>query len=358
MTSVNYGLIGFGGIAEGRIAPEGFALDQRRFEPLREAKLIAATSRSDRRRSAAEAMGLRWYESVEDLLGAQEIDAVFIASNNASHYREALAAIDAGKHLLMDKPITTSLEEARKIQSEAKRRGLSLSVNQMMDHNVFNEAARESIASGRIGSVGELALHLEFGYGSSPEEAASWRCSRPEERGGPIGDVGSHCLYMAEFLLGSRIARLGCAFAPKTLDIAVESGAMMRFETESGVSGRIRVAFDAGGRSLESTLLGCGYEAYGSKGILRGYGTLGQLSGHEDEPVSLRVELDDFVSSQPVRVAESENIYAAVVREHAQSVLNGAPMDGEDAIHNLELILAAYDSAERGGEMIDMETKA
>ena len=68
MTQIKYGIIGFGGIAENRIAKEGFACDTSRFAPLSEAKLIAATDINPARRSAAEALGLKWYDSREALL--------------------------------------------------------------------------------------------------------------------------------------------------------------------------------------------------------------------------------------------------------------------------------------------------
>lgn len=53
-------------------------------------------------------------------------------------------------------------------------------------------------------------------------------CSRPAELGGPLGDVGSHCLYMAEHLIGSRIRSLACTYLLATLGLAVENGAFVQ----------------------------------------------------------------------------------------------------------------------------------
>lgn len=66
----------------------------------------------------------------------------------------------------------------------------------------------------------------------------------PAELGGPLGDVGSHCLYMAEHLTGSRIRSLACTYLPATLSLAVENGAFVQFETAGGVQGSARVAFN------------------------------------------------------------------------------------------------------------------
>lgn len=354
MTPVRYGLIGFGGIAERRIAPEGFAHDQRRFPKLDEAGLVAVTSRSDRRRSAAEAMGLSWQESVDELLGREDIQAVFVASNNLSHFEHAARALRAGKHVIVDKPLTTNREQAEELIRLAREAGLSLGVNHMMVHNSLNRKAREQIRSRGMGELQEISLHMEFEYGNAPEEAATWRCSVPEERGGPIGDVGSHCLYMAEFLTESRVRRVGCTYAPRTLEIAVESGADIRFETETGVWGRVRVGFDVRRRGLEATVLGMGYEIYGSEGVVRGLGTLGQFSGHPDEPVAIRLELDNFRENRRLLADSTTNMYTEVVRKQGLSIQRAEPLTGEDALRNLDLLLAAYNSAEQGGIMVDV----
>ena len=92
MTTVKYGLIGFGGIAENRVAKEGFACDRARFAPHPTAELVAATDVNAGRQNAAEALGLKWYASTEALLAASEIQAVYIATNNRSHVPLAVQA--------------------------------------------------------------------------------------------------------------------------------------------------------------------------------------------------------------------------------------------------------------------------
>ena len=231
---VRYAIIGFGGIAENRIAKEGFCLDTRRFRAHPYAELAGAVDSNRARRQAAEALGIRWYDSVEAVLRDQGIQAVFIATDNLSHAPLAERAIRAGKHCLVEKPMATRLEDARRLQSLARRHRVSLAVDHMMEHNVYNQRAAELIRAGQIGELNDLALHMEFLYGAAAEERSSWRCSRPEQLGGPLGDVGSHCLYMAEYFAGGRIASLTCAYLPATLNLAVENGAFIQFETSNG----------------------------------------------------------------------------------------------------------------------------
>ncbi len=352
--AVRYAVIGFGGIAENRIAREGFALDRRRFAPLREAVLLGAWSRSDRRRRAAEELGLHWYESLESLLADERLDAVFIAGNNATHVPYALQALAAGKHVILEKPMGVTSAEAEAVTATAAARRLSLSVDHMMRRNGFNRKARELILSGACGTVRHAELHVQGGFGLRPEERTTWRCADPGELGGPIGDVGSHCLYMAEYLLGSPIVRIAAVYEPKVLPVPVEDGAMIRFELASGLRGVIRVAFGVSYGTAEEAQDQLGYEIYGTAGTLRGCGVLGQLSGHEDEPRPLRLELHRNGERIAVRPEHTENIYRQVVAEHAASVRDGHPLSGEEGVHNLRLCLAAHASARQGGVWLDV----
>jgi len=358
MHKIRYAIIGFGGIAENRIAKEGFGVDKDRFAAHPLAELIGVADTNPARKEAAaklarrSGLGLKWYDSVEEVLSDPRVEAVFIATNNRSHAPIAEKAIQAGKHCLIEKPITTTLADARRLQQLSRQQQLSLAVDQMMTENVYNQRARDLIRQRAIGQVNDIVLHMEFCYGSTPQEAAAWRCADPREIGGPIGDVGSHCLYMAEFLLDCEVESLACVYTPGTLDIAVENGAYVQFRTKDGTQGTIRVAFNQPRGGLAGTLTNLGYEVYGTEGIIRGYATLFQLSGHPGEPVEVRLEVDKFGNTEKVRIDKAQNIYQAVIAGHAQSILDGRPLDAADALHNLELILGCYQSANQQGQII------
>jgi predicted dehydrogenase len=349
---IRYACIGFGGIAENRIAREGFALDRNRFDPLAEAELVGAFDLAPARRGVAETLGLKWYGSVDEILADRSIDAVFIATNNRSHAQIGLAALEAGKHCLIEKPMATTIEDAETMRSLASSRSLVLMADHMMTRNEFNHKARELIRFRRIGTINDIHLHMQFLYGATPEEAATWRCSEPEELGGPIGDVGSHCLYMAEFLADSRIVSIQCSYAPKKLDIVVEDGAFIRFTMKNGIVGSAAASFAEPRGGLAGTLRNLGYEIYGTAGICRGFATLFQLSGHPDEPVGIELEIDDGKNREPVSVAERPNIYRETILDHVRAIRNGATDTANEAVHNLELVLAAHRSAKENGVRI------
>ncbi|MCL2118215.1 MAG: Gfo/Idh/MocA family oxidoreductase [Planctomycetaceae bacterium] len=354
MNTIKYALVGFGGIAENRIAKEGFGLDAERVGRPNHAELVGATDLNPARKDVVEQFGLKWYANTDALLADPDVQAVFIATNNRTHAPLTTVALEAGKHVIVDKPLAVNSEEAGKLVELAQARNLSLSVDHMMTKNVLNRKAREMIRDGQLGTVNDACFHMEFAYGYDPAEAATWRCADPGELGGPIGDVASHCFYMAEFLFDCRIRSIAATYYPKTMSIAVEDGALILMTLENGLTCSARVSFRDFRGGLGGTLSGLGFEVYGSDAALRSYGTLFQLSGYADEPIRQRLELDTFTKQENVFIDKPENIYQAVIDEHAGSILTGKPISGEDGLHNVLLCEAAHRSATRDGEIVEI----
>ena len=349
---VRYGMIGFGGIAENRLAREGFGLDAARTTPPAEAVLTGVTDVNPERRRAARALGLKWHADAGALLADPDIDAVFVATNNLTHAPLATRALEAGKPVIVEKPLAANGSDARALVRLANKRGLSLTVDHMMVHNALNRKARELIARGTLGAVNDACFHMQFAYGLDPSEASSWRCSKHDEMGGPIGDVASHCFYMMEDLLGTNIHALRTVYYPKRMEIAVEDGALIQCDLESGVTASVMVSFCDRRGGAWGTLGNLGYECYGERGVLRGYGTLFQLSGHPGEPYPIRLELDTPESRRTFRPTPPANIYQEVIREHARSIRSGKRLTGEDGLRNVLLCELAHRSARKGGKTL------
>jgi len=360
-TKVTYGLIGFGGLAENRIARESFDIPvpgrpRVRHESSRRARpvLKGVTDIDSTRRHRALALGLRWYDSVHELLEDDSIRAVYISSNNKSHYSLAKQVLESGRHCLVEKPMATTLEEAQELCRIAKQNCRSLSVDHMMVHNSYNARARDILRKATLGFVNDFSIHMEFLFGTDSREAESWRCVDPEELGGPIGDVGSHCLYMAEFLTSSRISKLACAYLPASIPINVENGAMIHVILQNGIQGSIGVAFNRPRGGPAGTLLNLGYEIYGTEGILRACGTMFQLSGSRSDPVRIRMCIESAARTRWIRVKRPNNIYREAVAQHALSIADQAPDDCADGVRNLRLILASRESARDNSRWIDI----
>ena len=356
MAKVKYGLIGFGGIAENRVAKEGYACDKNRFAPLQYAELVAATDINQGRKEAAEALGLKWFATADEMLADPEIQAVYIATNNTTHVPLAMKALNAGKHVISEKPMATNSADAKALVALAKEKGLSLGVDHMMVYNAWNVKAESMIKAGELGNVNDSCFHMEFAYGYDPAEAATWRCSKIEEMGGPIGDVASHCFYLSEYIFGKKIVKLAAVYLPKIMNIVAEDGAYIKFFFEDGMQSSAKVAFSEMRGGLGGTLSNLGYEIYGDKAALRGYGTMFQLSGHKDEPVKMRLELDKFKGKTKAIVPTTfKNIYQALIENHAESVLKNKPLCGDDGRHNLLLCEAAHKSAQNGGILVEVK---
>jgi len=355
MKKIRYAIIGFGGIAENRVAKEGFGCDKSRFNGLKKAVLVGATDMNPARQAAAEALGLKWYANSDAILADKTIDAVYIATNNATHATLAIAALDAGKHVIVEKPAATSVADARKMVKLAAEKKLSLSVDHMMVNNAWNMKAQKMVSAGKLGKVNDSCFHMEFAYGYEPAEAATWRCSRIEEMGGPIGDVASHCFYVAEFIFGKKITKIAAVYYPKVMKIKAEDGAYIKFFLEDGTQGSVRASFSEMRGGLAGTLTNLGFEVYGDKAVLRSFGTMFQLSGHDGEPVKMRLAIDNGKEASVVAPEKIRNIYQTLIEKHAASVQDGKAINAEDAVHNLALCAAAHKSAQTAGKIISVK---
>ncbi|MBR7127335.1 MAG: Gfo/Idh/MocA family oxidoreductase [Lentisphaeria bacterium] len=352
MTKIKYALIGFGGIAENRIAKEGFACDKNRFNGLENAELIGAFDLNAARKEAAEALNLKWYTSVDELLADNSIDAVFVATNNLTHAELAIKAMNAKKHVIVEKPLATSIEDAEKMIECAKKNNVSLTVDHMMVYNAWTQKAKTMVAENALGAINDCCFHMEFACGYTEAEAKSWRCSNIKEMGGPIGDVASHCFYVSEYIFNDVITEVAAVYLPKLMSIKAEDGAYIKFKMSSGLSGSVKVAFSERRGGLGGTISNLGYEIYGDQAVLRNYGGMFQLSGHPDEPVKIRMEKDVCGEVETIKITEIANIYQQLIENHAKSVKTGNYLNAEDALHNLQLCEASHKSAQNNGEII------
>jgi predicted dehydrogenase len=350
---IRYAIIGFGEITKDYLAPEGFALDRSRFSPHTTCELVGITSIPATCQSQVEAMGVRWYPTQEAVLSDPEIDAVFIATPNATHAEIAKAALNAGKHVLLEKPMCHTVADAEEIIELARAKKLSLGINHNMVFNAYNIKAAEIVQSGVLGEIADAVFHMEIGLGLDPVRSKAWRF-RPEERGGPIGDIASHCFYSMEFILGTRIESLAAVYTPKLSESAIEDGAFIRVVLANGLRASVRVSFVDSRGGERGILTNMGYEVYGTSGILRSFGTLCQKSGHAGELVKTRLEIDNFETVESIVPEKIVNSYAGVVLSHANSILTGQRSTGECALHNLRVCMAAYDSADNGGTLVQV----
>jgi 1,5-anhydro-D-fructose reductase (1,5-anhydro-D-mannitol-forming) len=139
------------------------------------------------------------------------IDAVYISTTNDRHFRAAMDALAAGKHVLCEKPLALSVEEARAMVVLAESTGLVLATNHHLPGSPLHTTVRELIASGRIGNV--LSAHIAHAV-LLPERLRGWRIA-DNAGGGVVMDITCHDASVLNPLLGTpkRVTALGVSQA-------------------------------------------------------------------------------------------------------------------------------------------------
>lgn len=160
-----------------------------------------------------------WAEMLEReaaLPAGERIDAVAIVTPNHMHAPPAIAALEAGFDVIIDKPLADSLENARAIVEAAARTGRKLAVTHTYTGYPLVKLARKLVAGGEFGAVRRVMVKYVQDWLSRPEDLignkqAAWRVD-PAQSGdaGAFGDIGTHAANLVEFITGERIAAI-CA---------------------------------------------------------------------------------------------------------------------------------------------------
>jgi len=189
---IRFGIAGFGLHAVRRLMP-GFAL-------ARNCKVVALSRRDlhKAREAAAQYSIPHVFASTEELCRCPEVDAVLVATPNACHLQDVLTAVAAGRPVLCEKPMGMDAGECRRMVEAARNAGVLLGVAQVFRFAESTARFRERIAAGDIGRP--IFARAEFSY-SGAGHARSWLNNRSMAGGGPIADVGVHCIDALRYLL-------------------------------------------------------------------------------------------------------------------------------------------------------------
>ena len=188
----------------GRAHSNAFRQADRFFDlPLKLARKVVVGRDAARVESAAAKYG--WMEAetdLDDVLGRKDIHLVDIATPNDSHCEIALKALQAGKHVLCEKPLAMTLAEARKMADVAAKKGLRVGIWHNYRRAPAASLAQRLIARGEIGEVRQVrAVYLQD-WMSSAQTPASWRTQRKLCGSGAHGDLNAHLIDMTLFLTG------------------------------------------------------------------------------------------------------------------------------------------------------------
>ena len=220
---IKWGIIGCGGIA-GKFAAD---LAHTRYGTL---AAVGSRSQEKAQQFAAAHGAARAYGSYDQLVADGEVDVVYVATPHPYHMENTLAAIEAGKHVLCEKPIALNARQTEKMIAAAKAKGVFLM--EAMWTRFFPAIAqiRKWISSGKIGEV--LALEADFGadFKAGPEH----RIHNPELGGGALLDVGIYPVSFASMVYGTQPRRIvSTVHRAKT---GVDDQAVTGFEYANGAT--------------------------------------------------------------------------------------------------------------------------
>jgi 1,5-anhydro-D-fructose reductase (1,5-anhydro-D-mannitol-forming) len=269
------------------------------------------------------------------LVGGNDIDAVYISTTNELHRDQALAAANAGKHVLCEKPLALTLSDARAIVHGCRARGVALGTNHHLRNAATHRAMREAIIEGRIGRpLFARVFHAVY----LPSHLQGWRIAKPEAGGGVILDITVHDADTLRFVLGAE---------PVAVSAMTSQGGMAHQGLEDGVMGVVRFANGALAQfhdAFTTRYATTGFEVHGEDGSLIGRDCMTQAPKGE---VALRTARGE----ENLRI-EHENLYVRSVRLFSEAAAGrGSPAaTGEDGVKSLAVALAVSEAARAGRE--------
>jgi predicted dehydrogenase len=272
-------------------------------------ELVCGAFSSDPEKSRASGGDLflpadRCYGSYQEMIKGESalpvgerMDFVAIVTPNHMHFPPAKAALEAGFHVLSDKPATFNLAEAKELAAIVKKTGLLYGLTHNYTGYPLVKQAREMVAEGKLGKIRKVVVEYPQGWlatrlEASGQKQASWRTD-PKKSGaaGCIGDIGTHAENLAEYITGLQISELAADISTFVKGRKLDD------------DGNVLLRFKGGAKGvLHSSQISVGEE---NNLNIRVYGEKGGLEWHQAEPNTLLVKWLD----QPMQVYRTANGY-------------------------------------------------
>ncbi|HEY2038227.1 MAG TPA: Gfo/Idh/MocA family oxidoreductase [Edaphobacter sp.] len=325
-STVRFAILGFGLHAVRRLLP-AFARSER-------TRLVGMWRRDQEaaRKDCEEHKIAHCFATPEALCSSPEVDAVFITSPDAMHRADTLMALRYGKAVLCEKPVAMNSAEAQEMAEAAKAAGVLYGVAQNFRYNHTLDWIRERIQEGKIGQP--QFAHAEFDY---PADRAprKWIKDPSLACGGPIGDVGVHCIDALRYVLGEEVETVSTLADKSHPEDEVEAKAMLQMRMTGGILANVTVSARAPYRTL--------MEITGSDGVI-----LAENGLTVDRPIEMVLRrAGDIVETATVNNADA---YTRMLDGFADALQNGSSFaaTGEDAVRNMAVLDAAFRSWKTG----------
>jgi len=278
------------------------------------------------------------FEKEVQLPEGERMDFVSIVTPNFVHFAPAIMALENGFNVVLDKPITFTLEEALKLKEKIDETGLTFALTHVYSGYPAVKHARQMIADGKLGKIRKIFVEYPQGWLSSKLEdtgnpQASWRTD-PKRSGkaGCMGDIGTHAHHLAEYMTGLRVTEL-CAelnvFVPNRL-LDDDGACLLRFD--NGAKG-----------VLMATQIAAGEE---NAIRIRVYGDKGGLDWFQHEPNTLILKW----LGQPMQVLRVGTSLDSAIAAHNTRTPGGHPEGYLEAFANIYRNFSLTVRAKANGE--------
>jgi len=229
----------------------------------------------------------------------ERIDFVTIVTPNFAHFAPAMMALDYGFHVVIEKPITFSMDEAKQLKQKLDETGLTLCLTHTYSGYPMVKHAKAMVKEGKLGKIRKVWVEYAQGWLSKLSERegnaqAAWRTD-PKKSGksSVMGDIGTHAAHLAEYITGAKIS-----------DVCAELNTMVEGRLLDD-DGSVMLKFDNGAKGvLMASQVAAGEE---NNLKIRIYGEKGGIEWMQHEPNTLQVKWLD----QPAQVLRAGGNYGA-----------------------------------------------
>ena len=323
---------GWGLIGASTIAAE-YMIEAIRAQPGNEVVAVASSSAARGEAYARKHKIPAAYGDVAALLAHPGVDAVYISTTNELHRAQVLAAAAAGKHVLCEKPLALTLDDAMAMVSACRSAGVVMATNHHLRNAATHRKMRDLIASGAIGKpLFARVFHAVF----LPPHLQGWRLDKPQAGGGVILDITVHDADTLRFALGAEpVEAVAMSQNAAMAHAGLEDGAMSVLRFDNGVLAQLHDAFTV-------RYAGNGIEFHGEKGSIVGRNVMSQ------RPVG-EVVLRNESGEHPIAV-EHRGLYIRGVGTFCAAMRGeGTPAaTAEDGVKSLATALAVLESSRSG----------
>jgi predicted dehydrogenase len=274
----------------------------------------------------AAAEGVKAYASPEEMLAAERLDAAVITTPHTQHGAHVRACLEAGLHVMVEKPMTTTAKDARELMALAEKSGKVLAIGYQRHGDGKFIKARELVQAGRIGEIRLIHVIIAQDCLDNFRPGASWRADPALSGGGHVMDTGSHINDMLLWITGLEPKRVHAFINNEGALVDVLTA--MAVEFTNGAVGNLSYTSLSPEWREEFTF----------------YGTEGAMRFGADEPLRLIRKGEDTILPRPARGGKAPlpNFLEAI---QGQAEVQAPPICG---LRVAQLTEAAYKSAQSG----------